>query len=104
MTASGLIRGVRSIWDGEKWAPGSCTAEAGHCGECDRNCEVLRPDPCLGWLPGVSHACCGHGDSEEAYVVLGGAPDQPISQIEGPTLTLRGQPAIDFFNLIEEHS
>ncbi len=20
-----------------------------------------RPDPCLGWLPGVEFACCGHG-------------------------------------------
>lgn len=25
-------------------------------------------DPCLGMLPGVDNACCGHGVPEEAYV------------------------------------
>jgi hypothetical protein len=25
-------------------------------------------DPCLGTLPGVSNACCGHGVPSEAYI------------------------------------
>ncbi len=27
-----------------------------------------EPDPCLGELPGVVGACCGHGDSKKAYM------------------------------------
>jgi hypothetical protein len=30
------------------------------------------PDPCLGWLPGVTHACCGHGGARTAYVAFAG--------------------------------
>lgn len=26
------------------------------------------PDPCLGMLPGVNNACCGHGNAHQAYV------------------------------------
>ena len=25
-------------------------------------------DPCLGVLPGVDSACCGHGDRDESYI------------------------------------
>jgi len=36
--------------------------------------ERLRPyygyDPCLGCLPGVKAACCGHGDTCRPYVML----------------------------------
>ena len=32
------------------------------CGHCGAHCEFNEPDPCLGRLPGVSNACCGHGD------------------------------------------
>lgn len=38
------------------------------CGICK---ELLTPeghDPCLGTLPGVMNACCGHGETKEAYV------------------------------------
>ncbi len=30
------------------------------------------PDPCLGWLPGVDFACCGHGDPRYQYVCAEG--------------------------------
>lgn len=26
------------------------------------------PDPCLGVLPGVDNACCGHGRREDSYI------------------------------------
>ena len=36
------------------------------CGEQKEfNCDN---DPCLGFLPGVIDACCGHGDRKEAYI------------------------------------
>ena len=38
------------------------------CGrlEIDENGE--RVDECLGRLPGVKYACCGHGDPRYAYI------------------------------------
>lgn len=32
-------------------------------------CQLKRvfygaPDPCLGWLPGLKYACCGHGKQD----------------------------------------
>ena len=41
--------------------------DCGHCGKAN-TCE--GHDGCLGTLPGVINACCGHGDVERAYVVL----------------------------------
>lgn len=59
------------------------------CGHCERPCGD-GPDPCLGHLPGVISACCGHGvtppylwteldayyhtDAVEIMRKLGGAP------------------------------
>lgn len=34
------------------------------CGEFKGGKE---PDPCLGYLPGIAHACCGHGETKFAY-------------------------------------
>ena len=31
----------------------------------------LEPDPCIGYLPGVYNACCGHGNDNEAYITFG---------------------------------
>lgn len=36
-----------------------------HCGAEWEN----GPDPCLGILPGIAHACCGHGEIRPAYCV-----------------------------------
>lgn len=32
------------------------------CGACGQRVDKEKPDPCLGWLPGVNFACCGHGE------------------------------------------
>lgn len=41
------------------------------CAACNFTCSTkYGPDPCLGWLPNVEHACCGHGDVSQAYVIL----------------------------------
>ena len=40
----------------------------GRCGEFLTNKE--GHDACLGTLPGVMNACCGHGDNRDAYVQL----------------------------------
>lgn len=31
------------------------------CRECGLDVDPDAPDPCLGILPGVAFACCGHG-------------------------------------------
>lgn len=38
------------------------------CGECNLPNRDDGHDACLGELPGVSNACCGHGVPEAAYV------------------------------------
>lgn len=32
------------------------------CNRCGEHYDRNEPDPCLGHLPGVIFACCGHGD------------------------------------------
>lgn len=38
------------------------------CGQCDQPNTDEGHDACLGTLPGVMNACCGHGDARSAYV------------------------------------
>ncbi len=39
------------------------------CKRCGSTLNVSgKADPCLGRLPGVDNACCGHGDPEAAYI------------------------------------
>lgn len=68
------------------------TGEAGYC----ENCQHHMPegvDICLGIIPGVSHACCGHGIGQSPYVVIGGLPDQSTLDIKDKK-TLYGEEAL----------
>lgn len=39
------------------------------CKKCGHQKEFKgEPDGCLGWLPGVVDACCGHGENGEQYL------------------------------------
>jgi hypothetical protein len=38
------------------------------CGHCGAHNTKEGHDGCLGTLPGVINACCGHGAIEEAYI------------------------------------
>jgi hypothetical protein len=53
------------------------------CVQCGLLAAPDGPDPCLGLLPDVRAACCGHG-VDEPYVLLHG--------------TVRGQQALDYFS------
>ncbi len=48
----------------------SVAATTRPCGQCGQNTPLGRVevDPCLGVLPGVDNACCGHGVRSEAYI------------------------------------
>lgn len=76
----------------------SCGGQPGYCRRCNQFMGS-GPDACLGIIPGVSHACCGHGNTDHAYVVIGGNPDESWSEIE--SVTLQGALAIAFFALVE---
>lgn len=74
MTARGMLRGHPMHWDGERWRytdTGEPTAETWRtrpCGECGLYPTPEGHDPCLGELPGVVSACCGHGQTKESWV------------------------------------
>lgn len=38
------------------------------CGHCGKGNTIEGHDGCLGTLPGVMNACCGHGEERMAYV------------------------------------
>ena len=38
------------------------------CSKCGATVGPDRPDACLGTLPGVTEACCGHGKRQQAYI------------------------------------
>lgn len=38
------------------------------CGYCRMHNTVEGHDGCLGELPGIINACCGHGREEDAYL------------------------------------
>jgi hypothetical protein len=46
--------------------PTATTWESRPCGACHR--KIDEHDPCLGLLPGVMNACCGHGLEADAYI------------------------------------
>lgn len=61
---AGIAQCVRcsQVYEATGWVPRSC----GHCGLFWG--ESLH-DPCLGTIPGVLAACCGHGGLMERYGV-----------------------------------
>lgn len=56
------------------------------CAACKAPCPLRYgiPDPCLGEIPEVVGACCGHGGADEPYVKLKSG------------VTFYGQAAIDW--------
>jgi hypothetical protein len=49
--------------------PKTIGVETAHCRQCGRYYrKAEEPDPCIGWLTDVDSCCCGHGNTEEAYV------------------------------------
>ena len=90
------MTGVHSKWRGnvitEKerhvwvYADGTRTLDdpRRQCGRCDKPETPEGHDACLGTLPDVMNACCGHGRLREAYVQFWDRP------------RLAGQEALDF--------
>lgn len=72
MTAKSQWRGHPIIERGDRWFyvdDGSPVAGSVRpCGKCGQPAPLNELDPCLGMLPGVANACCGHGKSDESYI------------------------------------
>ncbi len=69
------LRGHPIIWKNKKWVyendGAAIPANGGKlrpCVKCDKLFPLEEHDPCLGILPGVDNACCGHGIKERAYI------------------------------------
>ena len=74
MTARSKWRGHATLIEGERWRfedTGEPTVGSDRpCGRCGQYPSEEGHDACLGTLPGVMNACCGHGDVPEAYVQM----------------------------------
>ncbi|MBM7580029.1 hypothetical protein [Jeotgalibacillus terrae] len=70
------LRGHEIYYDGEQWRykdndqPTMKHWKYRACGYCNKPNRPDEHDACLGELPGVINACCGHGQSDEAYVMF----------------------------------
>jgi hypothetical protein len=82
----------------------------GNCGEACHDCGLYADgpdiplgghvDPCIApAIPGVIHACCGHGDTCQPYVVLANATPG-TSCTETDHLLLTDTAALFFFELV----
>lgn len=79
MTAKAEFRGHPTFFDEKEhqWKYEDTEGDAGfgfevrpckRCGKIFEGSNEGEPDPCLGDLPGVDNACCGHGIRDAAYV------------------------------------
>lgn len=76
-----------------------------HCGACPVRPPTLlhydSVDPCLGLLPDVTQACCGHGGLADPYVVIapGNAPGTMSPHLKSGSYkrVLRNSAALDYF-------
>jgi len=75
MAARSFLRGHRLIWLNGRWVYEDDHADPLIRGRQPRPCKKCgavfpwhEVDPCLGVLPGVHSACCGHGLRSESYV------------------------------------
>ena len=74
MTAKSKLRGYDIEYRNNEWVyaasgiPTVGNRDKTPCGNCGEMPTTEGHDMCLGNLPGVMNACCGHGDVEEAYI------------------------------------
>lgn len=60
------------IWKEKKWVYEDneipIEEENRSCAYCEKQIEEY--DPCLGKLPGVASACCGHGQPKRSHIMF----------------------------------
>lgn len=78
MTTRSYWRGHPIVWEDSKWlfkdtlepvpGYGGSKRPCVKCGKTFEGSNEGDADPCLGELPGVDNACCGHGIPALAYI------------------------------------
>lgn len=77
MAAHSHFRGHPTVWSNGQWVYEDTSEPSGFngvvrpckkCGEIFSGSNDGESDPCLGELPGVDNACCGHGVPTESYI------------------------------------
>ena len=80
MTKS-FLRGHSIIYQNGEWlyqdTKSPTVSNPRPCGHCGKPNTIEGHDACLGILPGVMNACCGHGVNDNAYVQI--SPDHLIN-------------------------
>lgn len=79
------------------------------CNDCGQTVTRGQPDPCLGHLPGVRFACCGHGEDHGYIAFENGVVVRPhrrgqltVDDVtlhfdgEGVTLPEQGKPRVAY--------
>lgn len=51
------------------------------CDACQERCYPDQPDACLGWVPGVSYACCGHGQGTGYFAFADGSVVRGVNSV-----------------------
>lgn len=71
MTASGHFRGHPVYYINDEWrySDGTIADENAACVRCGKSPTPEGYDACLGYIPGITSACCGHG-IETPYFIL----------------------------------
>lgn len=73
----GYFRGHSVVWIDSQMLYSDTMSPAGFgyevrpckkCGAVFEGSNIGKSDPCLGELPGVDNACCGHGVPSESYI------------------------------------
>ena len=75
MASRGYFRGHPIVWVKDRWLYAdnyeplpSHGGKTRPCVKCGKLFSLEEGDPCLGILPGVNNACCGHGVRSESYI------------------------------------
>jgi len=87
------FRGHPIVFVNGEWLYGDTMTKAGFegevrpckkCGKLFGGSNIGDVDPCLGVLPGVDNACCGHGVPSQAYIrFTNGVTIKGFTEIEG---------------------
>ena len=73
MAVTSFVRGHRVVWDDPNWVyeDGVVVDLTRACADCGEPPTPEGFDACLGPIPGVHSACCGHGVGKPYAIGIG---------------------------------
>jgi len=67
------------------------------CGHCNLKRTTEGHDGCIGTLPNVMNACCGHGEIKAAYIQF----NHKDYNLQPNKIWLGGKAALDYINKLK---